>query len=78
MNHLEKIEEIKNHPYVSIADIFESKDDYWEYFYRAVGWYKGNYFSVIFSKSKRNEPNIKVSVSTNEREKFIKDFGLCH
>ena len=76
MNHLEKIEEIKNHPDASMADIYKSKDDYWEYFYRVAGWYKGNYFSVIFFKSKNNKPNIDVLHSTDQREQFIKDFGL--
>jgi len=78
MNHLEKIEEIKNHPDVKIAGVDKGKDLCWKHYFDVIGWYKGNYFRVLFSKFENNEPKIKVSKETDEREQFIKDFGLCH
>lgn len=76
MNHLEKIEEIKNHPDVEILDVYNPVHYFFEYYFSIRGQYKGNYFNVYFTKIKGSKPKIKVSEITGTKEQFIKDFGL--
>lgn len=76
MNYLEKIEEIKNNPDVTIEHEYSGDADVWKYFTALIGNYKGNYFRVAFFKGPCNIDRIDVASFTENRDEFMKAFGL--
>jgi hypothetical protein len=68
------ISKLTGHKDVNYLDIYESEDEFWDYYYQITGTYKGNNFWIYINKEGESDPELSIRNHVRDEARQFQDF----